>query len=277
MEKVAASRRCAFTLIEMLVVVSIIGILASLLLPSLARGKARGRQLFCANNIRQLALACAAYAHENDDRLPYNLGATEIARMLREGGNYNWAGSLMNWELDAENTNLLLNIDAGLGQYVARSARVFRCPNDSVLSEVQREAGWRERSRSISMNAMIGDAGEFTRTGTNVNNPSYRQYLKASQVGSPSEIFVFIEEHPDSINDGYFLNKAYYWEWLDLPASYHTGGANLSYADGHVEPRKWVNSLTRRPAKPDAAQLPINLNRDDRQDFEWLIRRMSAR
>ena len=108
---------------------------------------------------------------------------------------------------------------------------------------LQRRAGWSERSRSISMNAMVGDAGEFMRSGANVNNPLYRQYLRLSQFYSTPRIFIFIEEHPDSINDGYFLNKGYdeegAAEWYDLPASYHDGAANLSFADGHTGSTAW--------------------------------------
>lgn len=264
-----------FTLVELLVVVAIVSILASMLLPAVSRAKAKGQQIFCANNIRQLATACAAYAHENGDRMPCNFGATEIVEMLRRGERHNWANSLMDWETNSWNTNVLLNIDASLGQHVGRAAKVFRCPNDTALSAVQREAQWRERSRSISMNAMTGDAGAFMLTGTNVNNPKYQQFLKMGDIVSPADIFVFIEEHPDSINDGYFLNKAYAPTWMDLPASYHTGGANLSFADGHVAARKWQSATTKKPSKPDVG-LPVALN-DDRTDFEWLMRRMSTR
>ena len=98
------------------------------------------------------------------------------------------------------------------------------------------------------MNAMVGDAGEFTHGGTNVNNPSYHQFLKLSDFTATPDIFVFIEEHPDSINDGYFLNKAYEPEWTDLPASYHNGSANLSFADGHAELHHWIIPSTRRPS-----------------------------
>lgn len=270
------NRTFAFTLIELLVAIAVIGVLASILLPALSQANSRGKQAFCSNNLRQLALACAMYAQDNADHLPYNLGATEINQMLKRGEKYNWANSVLNWELDASNTNISLNTDASLGAYVARNAQIFRCPSDKTLSAVQRDAGWRERSRSISLNAMIGDAGEFTRTGTNVNNPSYRQYLKLGHVAEPSAIFTFIEEHPDSINDGYFLNRAYYYEWIDLPASHHNGSANLAFVDGHQESRRWQVPSTRKPALPDAAALPFDLDQTERADFKWLVRRMSS-
>ena len=60
----------AFTLIELLVVIAIIGILAALLLPSLARAKEKGKQTFCINSERQQAMAVFMYADEHADTLP---------------------------------------------------------------------------------------------------------------------------------------------------------------------------------------------------------------
>ena len=126
------------------------------------------------------------------------------------------------------------------------------------------------------MNAMVGDAGEFTLGSTNVNNPYYRQFFKLSEFSAASSIFVFIEEHPDSINDGYFLNRASTGGWTDLPASFHNGSANLTFADGHAESRRWMLPSTKPDPRPDAAGLPFSLGDDDRADFYWLMRRTST-
>jgi prepilin-type processing-associated H-X9-DG protein len=90
-------------------------------------------------------------------------------------------------------------------------------------------------------------------------------------------LFVFVEEHPDSINDGYFLNRPAEREWSDLPASYHDGGANLTFADGHVEFRRWLDSETRRPSRPDGARLPFAVPTGRSTDFEWLMERTTLR
>jgi prepilin-type N-terminal cleavage/methylation domain-containing protein/prepilin-type processing-associated H-X9-DG protein len=272
----ADNGRQAFTIVELLVVVAVIGILASLLVPAIARASGSGRQIFCQNNLRQLGVGWMIYAGDHDDRLAYNFGATDIKAMLARGQHYNWANSVLNWERDPSNTNELLNTRASLGPYVAANAAIFRCPSDNVVSRVQRAACWTHRSRTYSMNAMLGDAGEFTRGGTNVNNPDYRQFMTLSEIGTPASIFAFIEEHPASINDGYFVNKGYDSEWYDLPASYHNGGANLAFADGHQELRRWLRASTKQPARPDVTAFPIELSKDDLADLKWVVSRMST-
>jgi prepilin-type N-terminal cleavage/methylation domain-containing protein/prepilin-type processing-associated H-X9-DG protein len=270
--------RAAFTLIELLVVVAIVAILASLLLPAVARASGSGRQAFCQNNVRQLGLAWTVYSGDNNERLVYNLGATEINELLQRGDHYNWANSILNWELDPGNTNILLNTEAGLGAYLAKNPQAFRCASDTALSAVQKAAHWRERSRTYSMNAMVGDAGYFSKNGTNVNNPGFRQFLTSTEIREPASIFVFIEEHPDSINDGYFVNRGENTQWMELPASYHNGGANFCFADGHQELRRWQRASTKKPALPDAvSSWPLALSADDAADFHWVVNRMSTR
>ena len=129
----------------------------------------------------------------------------------------------------------------------ARWPAVYHCPADYVLSQVQAAARWKYRVRSYSMNASVGDAGSVSASGYNINNPGYVQFFKLTAISRPSDIFVFLDEHPDSISDGYFVNQvndpayatAYRQaapnSWLRLPASYHNGATSFSFADGHAE------------------------------------------
>lgn len=268
-------RSSGFTLIELLVVVAIIGILAAILMPVLARARSKGQGVTCLNNLRQLSLATFIYTDDARDRLPYNLGQSDIVKSVSKNYFYNWTTPVMSWELDSDNTNSTLLTRGGIGPYVSRAEGVYHCPADRVVSSVQAAAGWSSRVRSISMNAMVGNAGEYSKSGGNVNNPGYVQYFKLSQITKPGHTFVFIDEHPDSINDGYFLNTHHSGTWRDLPASFHGNGANLTFADGHAERKSWRHASTQPPARPDAANLPFRIPAADLADFEWLMERTS--
>ena len=265
----------AFTLVELLVVIGVIAILASILLPTLVRAKSSAWATVCLNNTKQLALAWLLYSDEHDDRLPYNLGGDALGKAQARNNPLNWVNGVLSWELDADNTNTLLITQSSLAPYCSSNVRTYKCPSDRVLSDIQKSAGWPERTRSYSMNAMVGDAGEASRGGVNKNNPEYVQFFQLADVPDPATIFVFIDEHPDSIDDGYFLNNGDDLEWVSLPASYHNGAANISFADGHSERHRWSNGTTTPQAAPDAAGLPFSVPADKRIDFDWLTERTS--
>ena len=268
-------RRRGFTLLELLSVIAIMGILAGLISTALAKARGKAEAFTCRNNARQLSLAWLLYAADNDERLPYNLGGP-ASRGLAPKKDYNWVNNLMDWEvLNPDNTNSAFVNTGSFAAFANRTARIYRCPSDRALSDIQKQAGWTARVRSCSMNAMVGDAGGNSTYGTNVFNPQYKQFKKGTDIEQPTEIFVFLDEHPDSINDGYFLNRMEELEWVDLPASYHNGAANFTFADGHAEGHRWVNSATKRPARPDAAGLPFAIEPAEQADFDWVRDRTS--
>ncbi len=277
-----------FTLIELLTVIAIIALLAGLLLPALAKARGRAQAINCLSNNRQLVLAWQLYAGDNSEKLPYNLGM--VGSSFRT--DLNWVNNVMTWDLSSDNTNLATLTQAGLGTFVGGNTGVFRCPSDRALSSIQKAAGWTARIRSYSMNAMIGDAGSFTANGYNINNPSYTQFFKLTQIPQPADIFVFLDEHPDSIDDGYFLDKSQLnggsgeygggpktAEWTDLPASYHNNATALSFADGHGALHRWQEPNTIRPPLPHAANLPIPIPAEPASalaDLHWVLDHMSV-
>ena len=275
-------RTGAFTLIELLVVIAVIAILAGILLPTLAKSKSRAQAIYCLNDTKQLTLGWIMYADDHEGRLAYNLGVTNsigvggLGSGSGSGMALNWADNVLNWEVvNSDNTNSAKLIASGLGPYVGQAARIYRCPSDHVVSDLQARAGWRGRVRSYSMNAMVGDAGAFSRWGYNLNNPDYVQFFKYSTITRPSDIFVFLEEHPDTISDGYFVNRAYDHRWLRLPASYHDRGAAFSFADGHSEIHHWQSPSTTPPSQPFQASAPVKIPYAERVDFNWVISKMS--
>ncbi len=90
-----------FTLIELLVVIAIIGILGAFLIPALSKAQERSRGIACLNNTKQLVLACAVYAADNGERLPYNLGM--VGSTFRT--DLNWVNNVMTWDLSSDNTS----------------------------------------------------------------------------------------------------------------------------------------------------------------------------
>jgi prepilin-type N-terminal cleavage/methylation domain-containing protein/prepilin-type processing-associated H-X9-DG protein len=263
------ARRGGFTLAELLVVMAVIGILASLLLPALAASRAKARGIICQNNNKQLATGWLMYADDHAQRLAYNMGGAATRT------NLNWAAGVLDWELSPDNTNLAYLTEAALGSYAGKVSSIYRCPSDSVRSALQAAAGWSSRARSYSMNASVGDAGEISSYGFNTNNPGYTQFFKLTSMPAPARIFVFLDEHPDSISDGYFVNHIYYPEWTRLPASWHNGAATFSFADGHTETHPWKCASTMPRPAPDAAGLPIDVS-DDPRDYNWVIAHMSV-
>jgi prepilin-type N-terminal cleavage/methylation domain-containing protein/prepilin-type processing-associated H-X9-DG protein len=247
----------AFTLIELLVVIAIIAILAALLLPTLTRSKAKAESLACANNIKQLSIAWHLYADENSDLLVNNHGVPET--LLRR---QTWANNVEDWLASDDNTNLTYLSDSKLGPFASRATRIYKCPSDRV------PAPNGQRIRTMSMNAMVGNPGELT----NRFNPQYVQFYKKTQVLNPSGIFVFIDEHADTINDGFFVNRLEEYTWGNVPGSYHNGGANFSFADGHIESHHWLVPGTVRPVT--GARINAS-SANPATDFEWLKTRTS--
>lgn len=249
----------AFTLIELLVVIAIIAILASLLLPALSRAKAEGQKTKCANNIKQLSLAFFLYADEHNDLFVNNHGINET--LLRRE---NWVNNYQDWLSSDGNIDVTQLKSGKLSPYLSDSTAVFKCPSDRSIAENG------PRIRSYSMNSLVGDPGELT----NKFNPQLVQFFSSAEIPSTSDIYVFLDEHPDTINDGFFMNRWDVYTWGNLPGSYHNGAANLSYADGHVESHRWLLADTRRPSVKGGASGTFPASPPD--DYDWLKKRSSV-
>jgi prepilin-type N-terminal cleavage/methylation domain-containing protein/prepilin-type processing-associated H-X9-DG protein len=276
-------RPAAFTLIELLVVIAIIAILASMLLPALAKAKTKAQGIQCLSNLKQLQLGWIMYAHDHDDNLVFN---------ALDPTSPGWVKGVLNFDgNNPDNTNRLYITEpqyAKLAPYTAKAAGIYKCPADK--SKVKTRGGVLARVRSLSISQAMNSPDDWL-NGSH-GRPLYpagskfRIFRKLSDIDplGHSKAFVLIDEHPDGINYGDFAvvyrdpSELQKTRIVDMPASNHNGAGGLSFADGHAEIHKWLDGRTKpRVIYKDTGWQTWTTDCPGNVDMIWLSERTTIR
>jgi prepilin-type N-terminal cleavage/methylation domain-containing protein/prepilin-type processing-associated H-X9-DG protein len=235
-----------FTLVELLVVIAVIVMLVALVAPALALSKDRGQGARCLGNLRQLTAAWLAYTTDNRGKLvPNGEEANQPVSPsdpsgLPGGANVQWCPGRQDLTMDLSPANSPTNvgyawIKLGLMYSYVGNVSAYLCPADTSAASAFGLSY--PHVRSVSMNTWLGPISPFNDVTT------VESYYKDSDLvrPGPSQLLVFLDESPLSINDGSFICEPGIEQWIDGPATYHNGGGGLSFADGHAEIKRWTD------------------------------------
>jgi prepilin-type N-terminal cleavage/methylation domain-containing protein/prepilin-type processing-associated H-X9-DG protein len=220
--------KTAFTLLELLVVMAIIGILGGLLLTVLGKARHSAHGVICSNNLRQLQLTIFLYAADHDDFVVWT------AINLRRSWVYSAEYARLTHRPEGT-TNVQWLIDPKLAAYAdyISNPGVYKCPGDNTKVAINDR--WHSWVRSYGATFLQRKMQDFDRAKSLDGQPV-----------PPSRNYTFSEPHPGYLHGVYGVN-ADGERFATFPAYWHNGTAGFAFADGHVELRRWVDPRTKRP------------------------------
>lgn len=239
--------RQAFTLVELLVVIAVVGILGALLLPALSHGKAAARRIQCVDNLRQLGLATQLYWDENEDfTFRYQIGATN-------GGRLYWFGWL---KPGAEGQRDFDPTQGALYPYL-QSSGVEICPSldyTHALYKLKARGAAYGYGYNLNLGQRSINTSRITRPSDTVLFADAAQVNDFQSPASPDNPMVEEFYYVDADDGGGYPNAHFR----------HQKQANAIFADGHVDREKPVTGSidSRLPSqmigwmRPEILKLP---------------------
>ena len=212
--------------------------------------------------------------------------------------NPNPAANMRNWVVgtmlngpDWTDTSIIVDPRYSMLANYIKNPKVYKCPADpSKVNGV-------DKARSMSMSSAVGTRWYSASVAKPVGSPvlgghlpgggyfdpqtTWLTYGKSSQIirPGPSDLWVLMDEHPDSINDPALAVECGGTGGaiviVDYPASYHNGACGIAFADGHSEIHKWLDGRTKPPIT--GTLLPLNVPSPNNNDFTWLQAHTSAK
>ncbi len=257
-----------FTLIELLVVISIIALLVTILMPALNKAKETAHKVTCLMNIKSLSQAWVIYATANDDQLVSGQVGDDGATVQTQeedwvhpaitSTNPAYQAGMDNYDIEAE------GIKQGALYKYLETPDVYNCPSDKTWRNItgtinQRQSPFRSYAVSDAMN------------GGWVNN---YQYTKMTQIKTPAEKLVFLEEEENNGDNwgSWILSDPSEFKWWDPISVWHGRSTNIGFADGHAEVRQWVDESTIRMGETQQQGVAPDTSKGEGEDLRFMLR-----